>query len=934
MASSTKIKVPKINGIKESGSSGGISTASGRSNKNNLSELLGTLDKMRENQVLQLKAIKEGNNSNKKTLTELDKVNKELETSSRSYEKALTEYKKNLAELAILDRQVAGRNKSQIEKDTRESSRGISARRAQRRSYSNNSSFLGRSSGYSYRHSSSSWLPNKGITDVAMETGNKVADGFVPSLALSIATGGALNPVIIRAIWQPLKEVGGFIKDTLMLPIKILQGLWGSIKNIANVLQKVIGGVASTIGFVVKLPIKIVQGLFGMVMHPIKTVGNVLNFGGGLLGLGGPRHRDASAIDNANNSKLYKKLDNIIELLEKSNKAPLVQEEKKKSGFLSKILGFLGPMLKILAGLGAAFALFKGFQWLKNKYQGSWVQKGVQRLGKAWDNIKTGYQEGGLLGGAKAAWGEIKDIGKALWTSVSSWYEKSDLKLTVDEMVEKVKAWFSQQWEGVKTWWNEFDFFKFAGETVDAAVNIGKTIWGFVKDLWAKDAENEEQGKFSIHGMITKVSNWFSKQWQSIKDWWKDFSFFELAGEVAEGVADIGKGIWNYIGDLWAKDAENGEQEKLSIHGMIARVGDWFKSIWQGIKDWWNSWTIEGIARGIYNGAVELAEEAGGIASKIWDKIKEVTGGLWNGFTTAIGLDGFISKISEWFNSVWNGVKDWWNSWSFSGLISGAKDAVGKGVDKAVDVATEIGTMLDQAWESFDIMQTIKDGVTAIANKATAAFKAVVDWVKNLFSSDEIDEQINTEEELVKKRQEALQLANEEKLGFTQEEAETLLNGHRSHKLEQSKLNLAHHDWLYKANNGQIYRFDSKEDLSKFKNLEDEIAKAEAKLTKQAEDLTKGVEVNNGVVSLTDNKKSPEQREAVEKGNEYTTLGLKVYDLLLQLLQDKNFQDYFKVSIELTEEQNKVLKEQKPSNVTVNAGGQASTPKKSNVANK
>ena len=35
----------------------------------------------------------------------------------------------------------------------------------------------------------------------------------------------------------------------------------------------------------------------------------------------------------------------------------------------------------------------KGFNWLKENYEGSLLQKGVQRAGQAWDNIKAGYEK-------------------------------------------------------------------------------------------------------------------------------------------------------------------------------------------------------------------------------------------------------------------------------------------------------------------------------------------------------------------------------------------------------------------------------------------------------------------------------------------------------------------------------------------------------------
>ena len=914
MASSTKIKIPKINTINEARSSGALTTTSASTNSidRNLKELINITNNIKNNQI-----------------TEAKKQSAQLINIDKNLDKNITEFRKAYGNFVTISSSTTTEDTNNpYNSDIGGTSKTTTRTRVSSFTDSNESSSSGRTA---------SRMSNRGIIDGIKSFGDRASSGFLPSLALSVATGGALNPVLIQALWGPLKETVGLIKDVVTLPFKALGAIWGTTKNIGGAL-----------------------------------------FGGGSKGSHGLQG-ETKAVANAKNNDLYKRLDTIINLLEKGNKQVPIQEEKKKSGILSKILGFLPIALKLLGGIAAGIALFKGFNWLKENYEGSLLQKGVQRAGQAWDNIKAGYQEGGFIGGTKAAWGEVKDIGKALWDSVSAWYEKSDLKLTVDEMVDKVKNWFSEQWKGIKDWWTDFDFFKFAGETVDAATNAGKAIWNLVKGLWEKDGENEANGKFSIHGMITKVSNWFSSIWQSIKDWWTDFDFFKFAGDVADGVAAVGTSIWNWIGDLWNADAENEEAGKMSIHGMITRVGDWFKSIWYGIKDWWNSWTIEGLGRGIRDTAVDLAKDIKGIAGKIWDwigdlwnnsslkmslsgmitrvgdwfkniwdgikdwwdswsiegiatktydsvvdvaksvgkmgsmiwdKIKEVTGGLWSGFKTKIGLDGFVSKISDWFSKVWTGVKDWWDSWSFSGLIDGAKNAIGKGVGKAVDITKEVGTILNEAWESFDIGETIKNGIKAIGDKAKAVFKAVVDWVKNLFSNDSIDNQINTEEELTKKRAEQQKLIKAAN-GNIKEEYKVLLGNNK--QIELNTRNFVtdwDNDLLYEDNNGNILQFDDKDDLEKYKENEKAITEAEANLKKQEVDLDKSVEVNNSQVPVVDQSmQTQEQREAAKNGSDYVDIGITVYQKLNSLLDNEYFKDFFKKSIELSTELNDTIKE-------------------------
>lgn len=768
MASSTKIKIPRINTINEARSSGALTTSSVSTNSidRNLKELINITNSIKNNQI-----------------TEAKKQSAQLINIDKNLDKNITEFRKAYGNFVTI-------SSSTTTEDTNNPYNSDIGSTSKTTTRTRVSSFTDSDRSNSSGHTSSSYMPNKGIVDGIKGFGDRASSGFLPSLALSVATGGALNPVLIQALWGPLKETVGLIKDVVTLPFKALGAIWGTTKNIGGAL-----------------------------------------FGGGSKGSHGLQG-ETKAVANAKNNDLYKRLDTIINLLEKGNKQVPIQEEKKKSGILSKILGFLPIALKLLGGIAAGIALFKGFNWLKENYEGSLLQKGVQRAGQAWDNIKAGYQEGGFIGGAKAAWGEVKDIGKALWDSVSAWYEKSDLKLTVDEMVDKVKNWFSEQWKGIKDWWTEFDFFKFAGETVDAAANAGKAVWNSVKSLWKKDGENEANGKFSIHGMITKVSNWFSSIWQSIKGWWTDFDFFKFAGDVADGVAVVGTSIWNWIGDLWNADAENEEAGKMSIHGMITRVGNWFKSIWYGIKDWWNSW-------------------------------------------------------------------------SFSSLIDSTKNAIGKGVGKAVDIAKEVGTILNEAWESFDIGETIKNGIKAIGDKAKAVFKAVVDWVKNLFSSDSIDEQINNEKDLAEKRAEQQNLIKAAN-GNIKEEYKVLLGNNKQIELDTWGAN----DWVYKDNNGNILQFDDKDDLEKYKENEKAITEAEANLKKQEVDLDKSVEVNNSQVPIVDQSmQTQEQREAAKNGSDYVDIGITVYQKLNSLLDNEYFKDFFKKSIELSTELNDTIKE-------------------------
>lgn len=655
MASSTKIKVPKISTIQERGSSGNLTTTSNRINKSSLRELLGTLDTIRNNQVLQIKATQQGNNANRKAVTELDKLSKDLAASNRNYEKTLAEYKKNLAELAILDRQEAGKNRSQIEKEAERTSRGISSRHIQRSgSSANKSSFISRSSssGFHYKGSSSSWMPYEGITDVARQTGDKISGGFVPSLALSIATGGALNPVIIRAIWQPLKEVGGFIKDTLMLPIKILQGLWGSIKNITNVLQKLLEKI-------LYIPSLIIKGLWTgtktVLSLPFKVLGGI----GGMLGFGRSNNeKDASAVNNANDSKLYGRLDKIIGLLEKKSNNVKADEKKESSGFLSSILGFLPGLIKIGALLALGYGAFKII--------------GMDKIKEGWEAIKNSKQKDGWWGAIKTTISTVVDWGKIIGGFIYDWYEESGLKATIDGFIEGVK-------KDVKEWWE-------------------------------KDKERENNpDEFSIHRIFTwvntKIDSYLQENWDTtfteIKDnlakSWNDFVNNEGESQVVKTITDAWASLTTWVSDLWNEDATNEQEGKFSIHGIITNISDWIGKTITGIQTFFSS-VLEGFNPIEFNADAEKRYMK--ILEEYWDNDKHE----WKEGTSL--SDIAFAEVFEFTDNIRTADKS-----KFS--IASIKDYLGKQI---TSISATVYNFVSTWWKSFKEGKSFGDRIKEYLN--------------------------------------------------------------------------------------------------------------------------------------------------------------------------------------------------------------------------
>lgn len=427
MASSTKIKVPKLRLEGSRNISNKVTTTPSSSTniERNLRELIVITNSIKNNQV-----------------TESQRSTHNLAEINRNFEKSVSELKKVSGNFVT----ISNNSNSQVaESDqpnypNKQTASEASSRSISRRASSGASSFVSKShsssssSGHKFHYGSSSWFPHRGITDVTRETISGIPGkmgGFVPSLGLSIATGGALNPVIIQAIWNPLKEVCGFIKDVLLLPFKLLKGLWGTIKNGINVIQKIFSGLLNGFQSILHIPGAIFRGIRGVgsaLVHPFKSLGNLFGFSSG-------QKRDASAVDNANDSKLYRRLDTIIELLGNKSKNTKSEEKKEKSGgFLSGLLGFLPSLIQIGGLLALGYGAFKIL--------------GMDKIKEGWEAIKNAKQKDGWWGAIKATISTIVDWGKIIGSFIYDWYQESGLKETVDNFIGKVK-------NTIKEWWDK-----------------------------------------------------------------------------------------------------------------------------------------------------------------------------------------------------------------------------------------------------------------------------------------------------------------------------------------------------------------------------------------------------------------------------------------------------------------------------------------------
>ena len=199
MASSTKIKIPKINTINEARSSGALTTTSASTNSidRNLKELINITNSIKNNQI-----------------TEAKKQSAQLINIDKNLDKNITEFRKAYGNFVTISSSTTTEDTNNpYNSDIGGTSKTTTRTRVSSFTDSDESSSSGRTA---------SRMSNRGIIDGIKSFGDRASSGFLPSLALSVATGGALNPVLIQALWGPLKETVGLIKDVVTLPFKAL----------------------------------------------------------------------------------------------------------------------------------------------------------------------------------------------------------------------------------------------------------------------------------------------------------------------------------------------------------------------------------------------------------------------------------------------------------------------------------------------------------------------------------------------------------------------------------------------------------------------------------------------------------------------------------------------------------------------------------------
>lgn len=505
MASSTKIKIPKINTINEARSSGTLTTTSASTNTidRNLKELINITNSIKNNQI-----------------TEAKKQSAQLINIDKNLDKNITEFRKAYGNFVTI-------SSSTTTEDTNTSSDSDYSNRSKTTTRTRVSSFTDSDRSNSSGHTSSSYMPNKGIMDGIKGFGDRASSGFAPSLALSVATGGALNPVLIQALWGPMKQFAGLIKDTILLPFRAISAIWGSMKNV-----------------------------FGFITSPFHSFGH----GGGSnseYGLQG----ETKATTNARDNQLYRRLDTIISLLGK--KPALEKEEKKEKsgGFLSSLFGFLGEAIKIGGLIALGYGIFKVL--------------GMDRIKKGWEAIKESKQKDGWWGAIKTTLSTVVDWGKIIGGFIYDWYEESGLKDTISGFIEGVK-------QDIKDWWDkdkerEKDPNQFSIHRVFTWIN--EKISGILGEGWSEVWNNTLLSLSSGWNILTddKASD---KYFENIQKYWDN--------ETKDWKENTPDKIKNYdkIFDLMDKKGLTGSQLKLSFSKFKKNIGDKITNMYADSTKW------------------------------------------------------------------------------------------------------------------------------------------------------------------------------------------------------------------------------------------------------------------------------------------------------------------------------------------------------------
>ncbi|BCJ86447.1 tape measure protein [Effusibacillus dendaii] len=308
-------------------------------------------------------------------------------------------------------------------------------------------------------------------------------------------------------------------------------------------------------------------------------------------------------------------------------------------GAVKEVFGFIKensePIMAALIGIGAGFAVFKGYNEIKNTVQAIQELRVALMLLTASNPI--------LLAVSLA----IGSVAAASYLVYQHW--------------DGIKAFFASTWEGVKqVFSNALDaivgFFKTWGPTILAVATgpIGLLIFEVVKH-WESIKQATIEAWDAVKNFVVNAFQWMYDHNYYFKD------------------------LVDFIRNTWAKAKQDAQEIWQAITDTLSSIWD---AISTKVKDVWNtiSQTTMTIWSTISNWLSGLWERLKGQVNNAWNAIYGVISGVWERISS-----GFKSLIDE----AWN-----WGANLLDTFIQGFRSAFDRLVESLSDAGKTIAGYL------------------------------------------------------------------------------------------------------------------------------------------------------------------------------------------------------------------------------------------------
>ena len=217
---------------------------------------------------------------------------------------------------------------------------------------------------------------------------------------------------------------------------------------------------------------------------------------------------------------------------------------------------------------------------------------------------------------------------------------------------------------------------------------------------------------------ITQAINWVT-QFMREHEKLADIVVKVVAGfgalKVAFSVYNISKNVAGLVGSFFqlrsAAAAANVAMQGASGAGGI------FSSIGAAAK---GAWAVVAAHPFVAIGAAVAA--AGVLIYQNWDEIKDYAAKTWQ------SVKEYASSAASWCSEKWQGVSDWWNSWSISDVfapVSGYASAVSASVSEKWQAVSDWFS----SWELPNIFEGLGNFATSAIDSIKGMFSGFGDWI-------------------------------------------------------------------------------------------------------------------------------------------------------------------------------------------------------------